>query len=134
MHTRERNVRVHIATAQEYRSLLQRSRIGPRCPVRAYQPRTQSNHGAIASGVPGCKFQGEACALFIDSLARPGGNATGFTSYEYSLAAKWLELLKQIAPGVTRVAVLRDRPVRRHPGPAAGAQRGGEPSQRARRR
>src|SRR5262245_57210451 len=44
----------------------------------------------------------------VDSLARPGGNATGFTSYEYSLAAKWLELLKQIAPGVTRVAVLRD--------------------------
>src|SRR5262245_5741148 len=47
-------------------------------------------------------------AGFIDSLARPGGNATGFTSYEYSLAAKWLELLKQIAPGVTRAAVLRD--------------------------
>jgi putative ABC transport system substrate-binding protein len=47
-------------------------------------------------------------AGFVDSLARPGGNATGFTSYEYSLAAKWLELLKQIAPGVTRAAVLRD--------------------------
>jgi putative ABC transport system substrate-binding protein len=47
-------------------------------------------------------------AGFVDSLARPGGNATGFTSFEYSLSAKWLELLKQIAPGVTRVAVLRD--------------------------
>jgi putative ABC transport system substrate-binding protein len=47
-------------------------------------------------------------AGFVDSLARPGGNATGFTSYEYSLAGKWLELLKQIAPGVTRAAVLRD--------------------------
>jgi putative ABC transport system substrate-binding protein len=47
-------------------------------------------------------------AGFVDSLARPGGNATGFTSYEYSLSAKWLELLKEIAPGVRRVAVLRD--------------------------
>jgi putative tryptophan/tyrosine transport system substrate-binding protein len=41
-------------------------------------------------------------------LARPGGNITGFITFEYGLAAKWLELLKQIAPGVTRVAVLRD--------------------------
>jgi putative ABC transport system substrate-binding protein len=45
---------------------------------------------------------------FVDSLARPGGNATGFMSYEYSMSGKWLELLKQIAPGVTRAAVLRD--------------------------
>ncbi len=45
---------------------------------------------------------------FVASLARPGGNATGFMSFEYSLSGKWLELLKQIAPGVTRVAVLRD--------------------------
>jgi putative tryptophan/tyrosine transport system substrate-binding protein len=44
----------------------------------------------------------------VDSQARPGGNATGFMSIEYSLAGKWLELLKQIAPGVTRVAVLHD--------------------------
>jgi putative ABC transport system substrate-binding protein len=44
----------------------------------------------------------------IDSLARPGGNATGFLLFEYSLGGKWLELLKQIAPTVTRVAVLRD--------------------------
>jgi len=47
-------------------------------------------------------------AGFVDSLARPGGNATGFTLFEYSMSAKWLELLKEIAPGVTRVAVLRD--------------------------
>jgi putative ABC transport system substrate-binding protein len=47
-------------------------------------------------------------AGFVDSLARPGGNATGFISLEYSLSAKWLELLKEIAPGVVRVAVLRD--------------------------
>ena len=47
-------------------------------------------------------------AGFVDSLARPGGNATGFMQFEYSLSAKWLELLKQIAPGLTRVAVIRD--------------------------
>src|SRR5262249_6234705 len=45
---------------------------------------------------------------FVDSLSRPGGNATGFTQFEYSLSGKWLELLKQIAPGVTRAAILRD--------------------------
>jgi putative ABC transport system substrate-binding protein len=47
-------------------------------------------------------------AGFVQSLARPGGNATGFITYEYSMSGKWLELLKQIAPRVTRVAVLRD--------------------------
>ncbi len=47
-------------------------------------------------------------AGFVDTLARPGGNATGFTLFEYGISAKWLELLKEIAPGVTRVAVLRD--------------------------
>jgi putative tryptophan/tyrosine transport system substrate-binding protein len=45
---------------------------------------------------------------FVDSLARPGRNATGFMLFEYSIGGKWLELLKQIAPGVTRVAVLGD--------------------------
>jgi putative ABC transport system substrate-binding protein len=47
-------------------------------------------------------------AGFVASLARPGGNATGFTVYEYGISGKWLELLKEIAPGVTRAAVLRD--------------------------
>jgi len=47
-------------------------------------------------------------AGFVDSLSRPGGNTTGFMQFEYSLSGKWLELLKQIAPGVTRAAVLRD--------------------------
>ena len=47
-------------------------------------------------------------ASFVDSLARPGGNATGFLGSEYSISGKWLELLKQIAPSVTRVAVLRN--------------------------
>jgi putative ABC transport system substrate-binding protein len=55
-------------------------------------------------------------AGFVDSLARPGGNATGFILFEYSLSGKWLDLLKQISPGVTRAAVLRD--------PAIGAGTG----------
>jgi putative ABC transport system substrate-binding protein len=45
---------------------------------------------------------------FVDSLARPGGNATGFTNFEFDFSGKWLELLKQIAPHVTRTAILRD--------------------------
>jgi putative ABC transport system substrate-binding protein len=45
---------------------------------------------------------------FVDSLARPGGNATGFMNWEFSIGGKWLELLKEIAPALTRVAVLRD--------------------------
>jgi len=47
-------------------------------------------------------------AGFVESLSRPGGNATGFTSFEYGLGGKWLELLKEIAPRVTRVAIIRD--------------------------
>ena len=47
-------------------------------------------------------------AGFVASLARPGGNATGFTSFDYGTSGKWLELLKEIAPRVTQVAVLRD--------------------------
>jgi putative ABC transport system substrate-binding protein len=47
-------------------------------------------------------------AGFVNSLARPGGNATGFIQFEYGISGKWLELLKQIAPGVTRAAILRD--------------------------
>ena len=47
-------------------------------------------------------------AGFVESLARPGGNATGFMHFEYSISGKWLELLKEIAPRVTRAAVLRD--------------------------
>src|SRR5262249_32557538 len=50
-------------------------------------------------------------AGFVQSLARPGGNATGFTNFEYSMSGKWMELLKQVAPSVSRVAVLRDATV-----------------------
>ncbi len=53
-------------------------------------------------------------AGYVRSLARPGGNTTGFTNFEYSLSGKWLELLKELAPGVTRAAVIRD------PGISAG--------------
>jgi putative ABC transport system substrate-binding protein len=47
-------------------------------------------------------------AGFVTSLARPGGNTTGFTAFEYSISGKWLELLKELAPNLTRVAVLRE--------------------------
>ena len=53
---------------------------------------------------------------YVESLARPGGNTTGFIQFEYSLAGKWMELLKEVAPGVTRVGVLRE------PGAAAIGQ------------
>ena len=55
-------------------------------------------------------------AGYVESLARPGGNITGFIQFEYSLAGKWMELLKEVAPGITRVGVLRE------PGPAAIGQ------------
>jgi putative ABC transport system substrate-binding protein len=61
-------------------------------------------------------------AGFVENLARPGGNATGFLLYEYSMAGKWLELLKQIAPAVNRVAVLRDPSTPSGPGQFAAIQ------------
>jgi putative ABC transport system substrate-binding protein len=63
-------------------------------------------------------------AGFVASLAQPGGNATGFTAFEYGISGKWLELLKEIAPRVTRAAVLRD------PAVASGI---GQPCRRTRR-
>src|SRR5262249_54791543 len=61
-------------------------------------------------------------AGYVNSLARPGGNATGFSLFEYSIGGKWLDLLKQIAPGVTRVAVLRDPLISGGLGPFAAGQ------------
>ena len=55
-----------------------------------------------------CNAPDPVGAGYVDSMARPGGNVTGFTQFEYSTSVKWLELLKQIAPTVTRVGVLRD--------------------------
>jgi putative ABC transport system substrate-binding protein len=61
-------------------------------------------------------------AGFVDSLARPGGNATGFVQFEYGISGKWLELLKEIAPGTTRVAVLRDAAIAAGQGQVAAIQ------------
>jgi putative ABC transport system substrate-binding protein len=61
-------------------------------------------------------------AGFIESLARPGGNMTGFTNFEFGLGGKWLELLKEIAPRVTRVAVLRDPVIASGPGQLGAIQ------------
>jgi putative ABC transport system substrate-binding protein len=66
-------------------------------------------------------------AGFVESLARPGGNITGFTLFEYGISGKWLELLKQIAPRVTRTAVLRDSGVASGAG-QLGAIQGAAPS------
>ena len=77
-------------------------------------------------------------AGFVESLARPGGNTTGFTLFEYGISAKWLELLKEIAPGVTRAAVIREGtnpagPVRRNPVGGAVPWSAGELGRGARR-
>jgi putative ABC transport system substrate-binding protein len=61
-------------------------------------------------------------AGFVDSLARPGGNATGFTLFEFGMSGKWLELLKEIAPGLKRVAVLRDAAIGSGTGQLAAIQ------------
>ena len=77
-------------------------------------PLAAPSRGAVATGDPHRADRVRAIvadpvgAGFVDSLARPGGNATGFIQFEYGMSGKWLELLKQIAPGVTRAAVLRD--------------------------
>src|SRR5262249_56470110 len=70
----------------------------------------------------------------IASMAQPGGNITGFVIFEYGLAVKWLELLKEVAPGVKRAAVLRDPTVAAGNGPFAAvpAARAGDMGVRAR--
>jgi putative ABC transport system substrate-binding protein len=66
-------------------------------------------------------------AGLVTSLARPGGNATGFTQFEFGISAKWLELLKEIAPGIARVAIIRD-PTSRSGGGQLGAIQAVAPS------
>jgi ABC-type uncharacterized transport system substrate-binding protein len=61
-------------------------------------------------------------AGFVASLARPGGNATGFTVFEYSISGKWLELLKEVAPSVTRAAIIRDAAITAGTGQFAAIQ------------
>jgi putative tryptophan/tyrosine transport system substrate-binding protein len=70
------------------------------CALSKASPhRSRSSRSPPTSAVP---------ATLVASLARPGGNTTGFAAYEYGMSVKWLELLKQVAPRVTRAAVLRD--------------------------
>ena len=78
-------------------------------------------------------------AGFVANLARPGGNTTGFAAFEYGISGKWLALLKEIAPGIKRAAVLRgrdyssrDRPVSGHPGGGAVTWGGIDPARSAR--
>ena len=91
----------------------------PAMPVIRYKPAQKENSHEFKSvhrlleasrTVPIVFAQGldPVGAGFVESLARPGGNATGFTQFEYSLSGKWLEMLKEVAPGVTRVGVLRE--------------------------
>jgi putative tryptophan/tyrosine transport system substrate-binding protein len=63
-------------------------------------------------------------AGFVESLAHPGGNTTGFTLYEYNMSGKWLELLKEIAPGVKRVAIIREAGTAAGTGQFTGVQAG----------
>jgi len=76
-----------------------RTDLQPRSKFEACKKASWAGHGGVAHPVG---------AGYAESLARPGGNATGFVSFEYNLSGKWVELLRQIAPGVTRAGVLRD--------------------------
>jgi putative ABC transport system substrate-binding protein len=67
-------------------------------------------------------------AGYVARLARPGGNATGFSGFEYSLSGKWLELLKEIAPNLTRIAILRDPAIATGIGQYAAIQAMASPS------
>ena len=76
--------------------------------------RRNCGHGAAVASDPHCADRVLASladpvgAGFVESLARPGGNVTGFTAHDYGFSGKWLELLKELAPTVTRAAVIRD--------------------------
>jgi len=87
------------------------STVGPLCCKRPAPLTGRVSRPFVRSDRPPASF---------DSLARPGGNATGFMTLEYSLGGKWLELLKEIAPSVTRAAVLRDPAKPRRAPPSSG--------------
>lgn len=74
----------------------------------ATTPLVQLQHATRTMPIVFVQVSDPVGAGFVASLARPGGNITGFTIFEYGFSTKWLELLKEIAPGVTRAAVLRD--------------------------
>src|SRR5262249_7475137 len=96
------------------RSNWSHSRRTSSCPIPA-QPQRHCCRQPIPSRSC-CVVADPVGAGYVESLARPGGNATGFTPFEYSVAGKWLELLKEIAPRVTRAAVLRDSSIAAGPG------------------
>ena len=113
--TEGRNVRIDIrwaagSAAEIRRHATELAAAGPDVIVAtgtaAMGPLLEATRGAIP--IVFAQVADPIGAGYIDSMARPGGNATGFLQFEYALSAKWLELLKQIAPQVTRAAVLRD--------------------------
>ena len=113
--THRPNVQVDTRWATANPDAVRRNAGGIGCSrARCHIGRWRFHSWPVAEGNPHCAdcIRGPSLdpvgAGFVDSLARPGGNATGFMAFEYSISAKWLELLKQMAPTVTRVAVLRD--------------------------
>ena len=107
-----------MPTLSQIRGGIGRARAG------CHPGRTAPDRGGVAAGDPHLPIvfvhvTDPVGAGLVDSLARPGGNATGFTIFEYGISGKWLELLKEIAPSVTRAAVLRDPPSL--PGPGSSA-------------
>ena len=116
-----RNVRIDIRwganTSEQSRTLAaELLALGPDVVLASGSPATAAMRQASATiPIVFALVTDPVGAGFVDSLARPGANVTGFTLFEYSIGGKWLELLKEIAPGTRRVAVLRDA------GVAAGA-------------
>ena len=93
-------------------AIARRGRIGWTCAGRYSGPCQFERGGAAAASrsapIVFANVVDPVGAGFVASLAQPGGNATGFTAFEYGISGKWLELLKEIAPHMTRAAVLRD--------------------------
>ena len=92
-----------IAMATEELVALGRMSSGRRWSVRSAGATDNPSYTDVFAKVPDPVGAG-----IVESLARPGGNMTGFINFEYSIARKWLEVLKQLVPGLTRAAVLRD--------------------------
>ena len=111
-HRPQRADRHALGRGQCRRNSQTRGGIGRICAGHDFRPR-RLDRGDVAAGDPhrAGVFPAVADPVgggYVDSLARPGGNATGFMNFEYSIGGKWLELLKEIAPAMSRVAVIRD--------------------------
>ena len=123
------DMRWALANAGRYSQA--RGKIGHACAPMSSWPTAHSAVGANAQATLNHRADRvrwwwaiRSAPEFVDSLARPGGNATGFMNFEYSMGGKWLPTLKQLAPGVglsgpgmlrRNIHTHRDRPVRRHP-------------------